>query len=302
MAQLLDGKQLAKTIQKELRQELNGLVAPGMNPPHLAAVLVGEDPASQSYVRAKIKACERVGFQSTLVKKPANITEAALLQLLEELNTAKDLDGYIVQLPLPEGISKERINLAISATKDLDGFHPTNLGKMILGLDTYIPATPFGILTLLDRYNVATNAKNCVVIGRSNTVGTPISILLSRNNKVGNCTVTLTHSRTQNLKELTRSADIIVAAIGHPNFLKVDMVKEGAVIIDVGINRVQDASCKKGYKLVGDVDFEAVKSKASFITPVPGGVGPMTVTSLLYNTLKAYKRSHAKKTKRLTKK
>lgn len=292
MAQLLDGKQLSKTIQEEFKQEVQGFEAKGLKKPHLAAVLVGDNPASQSYIRGKIKSCERVGFQSTLIKKEADITEEALLRVIKELNENEDIDGYIVQLPLPKHISEDRINLAINPDKDVDGFHPMNLGKMTLGLDTFIPATPFGIMTMLDRYNIPTSGKNCVVIGRSNIVGTPMSILLSRNNKVGNCTVTLTHSRTKDLKALTLEADIIVAAIGRANFLTADMIKEGAVIIDVGINRIDDASRKRGYRLVGDVDFAALEPKASYITPVPGGVGPMTVTSLLFNTLKACKRKH----------
>ncbi|MCH2044960.1 MAG: bifunctional methylenetetrahydrofolate dehydrogenase/methenyltetrahydrofolate cyclohydrolase FolD [Saprospiraceae bacterium] len=292
MAQLLDGKQLSKTIQEEFKQEVQEFNTKGLKIPHLAAVLVGDNPASQSYIRNKIKSCERVGFQSTLIKKEADITEEALLEVIKELNANEEIDGYIVQLPLPKHISEDRINLAIEPDKDVDGFHPMNLGKMTLGLDTFIPATPFGIMTMLDRYNIPTSGKNCVVIGRSNIVGTPMSILLSRNNKVGNCTVTLTHSRTKDLKALTLEADIIVAAIGRANFLTADMIKEGAVIIDVGINRVDDASRKRGYRLVGDVDFAALEPKASYITPVPGGVGPMTVTSLLYNTLKACKRKH----------
>ena len=292
MAQLLDGKQLAKTIQGEFQQEVQQFKEQGLKIPHLAAVLVGENPASQAYISGKIKSCKRVGFQSTLVRKPADITEEALLEVIQELNENPEIDGYIVQLPLPKHISEERINLAIDPSKDVDGFHPMNLGGMTLGLDTFIPATPFGIITLLERYNIPTSGKNCVVIGRSNIVGTPMSILLSRNAKVGNCTVTLTHSRTQDLKSLTLNADIIVAAIGRPNFLTADMVKEGAVIIDVGINRIEDTSKKRGYRLVGDVDFSALEAKASYITPVPGGVGPMTVTSLLYNTLKSCKTKH----------
>lgn len=239
------------------------------------------------YVRNKVRSCEQVGFKSTLVQKPADITEDELIETVHYLNNDHDIDGFIVQLPLPKHIDEDRVTLAIDPKKDVDGFHPVNFGRMALGLPCYLPATPFGIVTMLDRYNIETSGKHAVVIGRSSIVGTPMGILLSRKAKVGNCTVTITHSRTQNLSGILRTADIIVAAIGIPNFVKADMVQRGAVIIDVGINRVDDASRKRGYRLVGDVDFENVAPLCSHITPVPGGVGPMTVTSLMLNTLKA---------------
>lgn len=285
--QIIDGKALAKTIKEEIAEQVTAIKAAGGKTPHLAAILVGEDPASAVYVRNKVKSCEQVGFKSTLVRKPADISETELLAVVEELNSDPDVDGFIVQLPLPSHIDEDKINLAIAPSKDVDGFHPMNLGRMTLGLPTYLPATPFGMIQMLDRYNIETSGKHCVVVGRSNIVGTPMSILLSRKNKVGNCTVTLTHSRTKDLAAEVRRADIIVAAIGIPNFITADMVKEGAVILDVGINRIADASRKSGSKLVGDVDYENVAPKCSFITPVPGGVGPMTVTSLLMNTLQA---------------
>jgi methylenetetrahydrofolate dehydrogenase (NADP+)/methenyltetrahydrofolate cyclohydrolase len=285
---LIDGKKLALTIQDELKIEVDALIAEGKRVPHLAAVLIGENPASASYVRNKMRACERTGFKSSLINRPETILEAELLLLIEEMNKDTLLDGYIVQLPLPKHISEEKVTMAINPAKDVDGFHPFNVGLMTMGTPQYIPATPFGIVTMLDRYGIETSGKHCVVIGRSNIVGTPMSILMSRNAKVGNCTVTLTHSRTKDLKAETLRADIIIVAIGIANFLKADMVREGAVVIDVGINSVDDASAKKGYRLVGDVDFDAVAPKCSFITPVPGGVGPMTVTGLLQNTMKSY--------------
>lgn len=285
--QKIDGKSLAKTIKAEIAIEVKQMIAAGKKTPHLAAILVGENPASAVYVRNKVKSCEKVGFQSTLVKKEADITQEELLEVVKELNENPNIDGYIVQLPLPKHIDEDAINLAIAPEKDVDGFHPMNIGRMALGLETYLPATPFGMVQMLDRYNIETSGKHCVIIGRSNIVGTPMSILMSRKMKTGNCTVTLTHSRTKDLAAEVRRADIIVAAIGIPHFVTADMVKEGAVILDVGINRVEDASRKRGYRLVGDVDFENVAPKCSFITPVPGGVGPMTVTSLLMNTLKA---------------
>lgn len=285
--QIIDGKALAKTIKEEIAEQVTAIKVAGGKTPHLAAILVGEDPASAVYVRNKVKSCEQVGFKSTLVRKPADISETELLAVVEELNSDPDVDGFIVQLPLPSHIDEDKINLAIAPSKDVDGFHPMNLGRMTLGLPTYLPATPFGMIQMLDRYNIETSGKHCVVVGRSNIVGTPMSILLSRKNKVGNCTVTLTHSRTKDLAAEVRRADIIVAAIGIPNFITADMVKEGAVILDVGINRIADASRKSGSKLVGDVDYDNVAPKCSFITPVPGGVGPMTVTSLLMNTLQA---------------
>ena len=286
--QLIDGKKLALTIQDELKIEVDALIAKGQRVPHLAAVLVGDNPASASYVRNKMRACERTGFKSSLIQRPETILEAELLSLIDEMNKDTLLDGYIVQLPLPKHISEDKVTMAINPAKDVDGFHPFNVGLMTMGTPQYIPATPFGIVTMLDRYGIETSGKHCVVIGRSNIVGTPMSILMSRNAKVGNCTVTLTHSRTKDLKAETLRADIIIVAIGIANFLKADMVREGAVIIDVGINSVEDANAKKGYRLVGDVDFDAVAPKCSFITPVPGGVGPMTGTGLLQNTMKSY--------------
>ena len=250
-------------------------------------MLVGEDPASQSYVRSKVRSCEQVGFKSTLIRRGTELTEAELLDIVQGLNEDPDIDGFIVQLPLPAQIDELKVTLAIDPRKDVDGFHPVNFGRMAQGLPAYLPATPYGILQMLERYGIETSGKHCVVVGRSNIVGTPISILLSRKAKVGNCTVTLTHSRTRDLPAETRRADIIIAAIGIPNFVRGDMVKEGVVVIDVGINRVDDPTAKRGYRLVGDVHFDEVAPKASFITPVPGGVGPMTVTSLLMNTLRA---------------
>ena len=285
--QIIDGKGLAKTIKEEIALEVTAIKANGGKTPHLAAILVGENPASAVYVRNKVRSCEQVGFNSTLVRKEATITQEELLQVVAELNNNDDIDGYIVQLPLPKHIDEDAINLAIDPKKDVDGFHPMNIGRMTLGLETYLPATPYGMIQMLDRYNIETSGKHCVVVGRSNIVGTPMSVLLSRKNKVGNCTVTLTHSRTKDLAAEVKRADIIVAAIGRANFITADMVKEGAVVLDVGINRVEDATRKRGYRLVGDVDYDNVAPKCSFITPVPGGVGPMTVTSLLMNTLLA---------------
>lgn len=287
--QLIDGKALAKTIKAELATEVENLTANGGKIPHLAAVLVGDNPASQVYVKNKVRSCEKIGFKSTLIRKDAATTEAELLEIIDQLNNDADIDGFIVQLPLPEHIDETKVTLAIDPKKDVDGFHPMNFGRMSQGLPCYIPATPYGILVMLERYGIDTSGKNCVVVGRSNIVGTPMSILMSRKSKVGNCTVTLTHSRTKDLKAETLRADIIIAAIGIPNFITADMVKEGAVIIDVGINRVDDATRKRGYRLVGDVDFEGVAPKSSFITPVPGGVGQMTVTALLMNTMKSAK-------------
>lgn len=285
--QLIDGKGLANTIKAEIAEEVAKIKAQGGKTPHLAAVLVGENPASQSYVRNKVRSCEQVGFKSTLVRKEASISQEELMQVIADLNEDADIDGFIVQLPLPDHIDEEAVTLAIDPKKDVDGFHPMNFGRMALGLPAYLPATPFGILQMLDRYDIDTSGKHCVVVGRSNIVGTPISILLSRKAKVGNCTVTITHSRTKNLAAITRQADIVIAAIGRAEFLTADMVKPDAVIIDVGINRVDDPSAKRGYRLKGDVNFEDLTEKASYMTPVPGGVGPMTVTSLLMNTLKA---------------
>lgn len=287
---IIDGKQLAEQIKQELAAEVAAIKAEGRKIPHLAAVLVGDNPASQVYVRNKVRSCEEAGFKSTLVHQDGDITEAALIEIVHTLNNDADIDGFIVQLPLPKHINEEKITLAIDPKKDVDGFHPVNFGRMALGLPSYLPATPFGIVTMLERYNIETAGKHAVVVGRSNIVGTPMAILLSRKGKVGDCTVTITHSRTRNLPEIVRQADIIVAAIGRANFVTADMVKEGAVVIDVGINRVDDPSAKRGSRLVGDVDYENVAPKCSFITPVPGGVGPMTVMSLLMNTLKASKK------------
>lgn len=287
---ILDGKGLSQKIKEELAGEVAKIKAAGGKIPHLAAVLVGENPASKVYVRNKVRSCEKVGFKSTLVQKPDDVTVDELLQAVHDLNNDPDIDGFIVQLPLPKHINEEKITLAIDPKKDVDGFHPVNFGRMALGMPCYLPATPFGIITMLERYGIETSGKNAVVIGRSAIVGTPMSILLSRKSRTGNCTVTLAHSRTKNLADICRRADIIVAAIGIPNFVKADMVQKGAVVIDVGINRVDDATAKRGYRLVGDVDYERVAPLCSHITPVPGGVGPMTVTSLLINTLKASKK------------
>ncbi len=287
--QILDGKTLSVTIQRELADEVDVMIAAGERPPHLAAVIVGANPASKVYVGHKIKACERVGYKSSLIEFPESITQEDLIAEIQKMNADDDIDGYIVQLPLPRHIDNDAIIQSVNPKKDVDGFHPVNIGKMTMGIDTFVPATPFGIITLLDRYNISTEGKSVVVLGRSNIVGTPMSILLSRNAKVGNATVTLTHSRTKNLEELLRNADIIVAAIGRDRFVKEHMVKSGAVIIDVGINSIPDATKKRGYRLVGDVDFDSVAEKCSFITPVPGGVGPLTVAALMMNTLKAAK-------------
>lgn len=284
---LIDGKALAATIKAEIAEEVEQIRAAGGKIPHLAAVLVGEDPASASYVRNKVRSCEQCGFKSTLIKRDADISEEALLGIINDLNQDEDIDGFIVQLPLPKHINDDDVTLAIAPAKDVDGFHPINFGRMAQGLPAYLPATPYGIMQMLERYDIETSGKHCVVVGRSNIVGTPMSVLLSRKAKVGNCTVTLTHSRTHDLPAETRRADIIIAAIGRANFVTADMVKEGAVVIDVGINRIDDPTRKRSYRLVGDVDFDNVAPKCSYITPVPGGVGPMTVTSLLMNTLKA---------------
>jgi len=287
--QLIDGKNTAELLKKELAIEVAVRKEKGFKTPHLAAILVGEDGASQTYVANKVKSCEQIGFVSTLKNLPATITEEELLKIVEEFNQNEDIDGFIVQLPLPNHIDADKITLAISPEKDVDGFHPSNIGKMVLGLPCYLPATPFGIVKLLEQYNIETSGKHAVVIGRSNIVGSPMSILLARNEKIGNCTVTLTHSRTKNLKEISLQADIIIAAIGKPEFVTADMVKEGAIVIDVGTTRVPDASKKSGFALKGDVKFDEVAEKCSFITPVPGGVAPMTVTALLFNTLQAAK-------------
>ena len=285
---VLDGKKTSNDIKAEIAESVNEIVAKGSRPPHLAAVIVGDDGASLTYVGSKVRACKRVGFESTLIKLPETISENELLEKVNELNNDENIDGYIVQLPLPKHIDSQKILMAVDADKDVDGFHPTNFGKMALSLPTFISATPFGIMELLKRYNVETSGKHTVVIGRSDIVGRPISILMSQKSNPGNSTVTLAHSRTKNIEELTKQADIIISALGVPNFVKEDMVKDGAVIVDVGITRVADGS-EKGYKIVGDVDYENVSKKSSYITPVPGGVGPMTIAMLLKNTLLAYK-------------
>ncbi len=291
--QLLDGKKTSGDIKEELRQEVEQRKAEGKKVPHLAAILVGDDGASRTYVNAKVKACEAVGFESTLIKKEADISEEDLLKLVEDLNNDPEIDGFIVQLPLPKHIDEDKVTLAVAPGKDVDGFHPENLGRLVLGLPTFVSATPNGIMELLDRYQIDTEGKDCVVIGRSNIVGTPMSILLSRNSKPGNCTVTLTHSRTKNLAEITRKADIVVAAIGKAEFVTADMIKEGAVVVDVGIHRIEDSSKKSGFRLLGDCKFDEVSQKASAMTPVPGGVGPMTIASLMANTMKAVKMREA---------
>jgi len=286
---ILDGKEISAKIQQEIADEVKLIKSRNGKVPHLAAVLVGSSGPSLTYVNAKVKACEKVGFNSTLVKLNDTVSEKELLDTIDELNSNDDIDGFIVQLPLPKHINEKKVTQAVSPDKDVDGFHPANLGKMVLDLPTFLPATPYGILQLLERYNVETNGKHCVVVGRSHIVGSPISILMARNSYPGNCTVTLTHSRTTNFKEICKSADILIVALGKPNYITADMVKEGVVIVDVGITRITDTSKKSGYKLVGDVNFDKVKEKASFITPVPGGVGPMTIASLLKNTLLASK-------------
>jgi len=288
--QLIDGKKISQELQNEIAEEVKQIISKGGKIPHLAAVLVGNDPASQAYVGSKVKTCEKVGFKSTLVKFEADITEKQLLDKLEELNNDKDIDGYIVQLPLPKHISEQKVIEAVKPSKDVDGFHPINVGRLVLDLPTYISATPYGITQLFERYKIETSGKNCVVIGRSHIVGSPMSILMAKNSKYANCTVTLCHSRTKDLKTHCLNADIIIAAIGKPNYVTADMVKPGAVIIDVGINRVEDKTNPKGYKLVGDVNFDEVAPRCSYITPVPGGVGPMTIASLLKNTLLAAKK------------
>jgi methylenetetrahydrofolate dehydrogenase (NADP+)/methenyltetrahydrofolate cyclohydrolase len=287
---LLDGKKTSSDIKDEIAIEVAKMKEQGEKTPHLAAVIVGNDGASRTYVGAKVKACERVGFESTLIELSEEISEGELLSQIDRLNNNDDIDGFIVQLPLPKHIDEQKVIMAVHPDKDVDGFHPTNVGKMALNLPTFISATPFGILELLDRYHVEITGKHVVVIGRSHIVGSPMSILLSQKRKVGNATVTITHSRTQNLKEITLQADIVVAALGIPEFLTADMVKDGVTVIDVGITRVADETKKRGFRLVGDVKFDEVSKKSEFITPVPGGVGPMTIAMLLKNTLLARKR------------
>jgi methylenetetrahydrofolate dehydrogenase (NADP+)/methenyltetrahydrofolate cyclohydrolase len=284
---LLDGVATSKLIKQEIAAAVLEMKAAGKKVPHLAAVLVGNDGASLTYVGSKVKSCEEVGFHSTLIHKEADVTEAELLDIVQKLNSDPEIDGYILQLPFPKHIDEHKILLAVDPKKDVDGFHPENVGRMALGLECYLPATPAGIIELLRRYEVPTEGKNCVVIGRSHIVGLPMAILLQRNGYPGNCTVTITHSKTTNLKELCLKADIIVAAIGKPEYVTGDMVKDGAVVIDVGITRITDTTKKSGFRLAGDVHFESVAPKCSFITPVPGGVGPMTIVSLMGNTLLA---------------
>ena len=289
---LLDGKKTANDIKDEIAIEVKKIKENGGRIPHLVALIVGADGASQTYVNSKVKACQRVGFNSTLIELPEDITEEQLLYEIDLLNKDSDIDGYIVQLPLPKYIDEQKVIMAVDPTKDVDGFHPTNVGKMTLELPAFLPATPYGIMELLERYNIETSGKNVVVIGRSHIVGRPISILLSQKRNAGNATVTLAHSRTTNLKEITLKADIIIIALGVAEFLTGDMVQNAVTIIDVGITRVEDTSQKSGYRLTGDVHFETVSKKAAYITPVPGGVGPMTIAMLLKNTLLASQNSN----------
>lgn len=286
---LLDGRTLLANIKEELKSEVAAIIDHNERPPHLAAVLVGNDPSSLSYVASKEKACHQVGITSSVYQYPENFIENELLRVIDFLNNDQDIDGYIVQLPLPPHIDPNKIIQSISPDKDVDGFHPYNLGRMMMGQPSFIPATPLGIMQMLERYQIETEGKHCVVLGRSMIVGTPVSILLSRKAKPGNATVTLCHSYTQNLKEICLSADILIVAIGKPHFVTADMVKEGSVVIDVGIHRIPDSTKEKGYTIVGDVDFEEVSKKTEWISPVPGGVGNMTIAGLLMNTLKAWK-------------
>ena len=290
---IIDGKKISEEIKNEITAEVAEWIKNGGKTPHLAAVLVGNDGASETYVAAKVKACNKVGFTSSEIRLPAETSQEELLIEIQNLNNNPDIDGFIIQLPLPKHIDENIIIQAIAPEKDVDGFHPVNVGKMVAGLPTYLPATPFGILELLKRYHIDTDGKNCVVLGRSNIVGTPMSILMSRKGNPGNCTVTLCHSRTKNLPEVLKSADILIVAIGITEFVTADMVKDGAVVIDVGINRIASETTKSGWKLLGDVAYEQVAPKCSFITPVPGGVGPMTIVSLLKNTLIAAKNKSA---------
>ncbi len=293
--QILDGKKVSNDIKAEIKAEVDKMKDRGEKVPHLAAVIVGNDGASLTYVGSKVRSCQRIGFESTLVQMPNTTSEQELLSKIEELNQNDDIDGFIVQLPLPEQIDTQKVIMAVHPDKDVDGFHPMNFGKMALDMSTFIPATPFGILELIERYGVETQGKHTVVIGRSHIVGRPMSILMGRKGFPGNSTVTLTHSRTKNITQITSQADIIISALGVPGFLKAEMVKDDAVIIDVGITRVPDDTKEKGYYITGDVDFENVSKKASFITPVPGGVGPMTIAMLLKNTLLARERHRSRK-------
>ncbi len=290
--QILNGKEASQAIRDSLKLEMAQLASRGERVPHLVAILVGNNGASETYVASKVKACEEVGFKSTLIRCEDSISSLKLLDIINDLNLDPDVDGILVQLPLPQHISSEEVINAIDPEKDVDGFHPNNVGRMVLGHPTFIPATPYGILLLLEHYKIPTKGKHAVVVGRSNIVGRPMSILLSGNSYPGNCTVTICHSGTVNLEEICRNADILVAALGKPGFIKADMVKEGAVVIDVGITRIEDKSKKSGYRISGDVDFENVATKTSFITPVPGGVGPMTIAALMKNTFKACALKH----------
>ena len=291
---LLDGKKVSNDIKNEITEQVKKMKANGEKVPHLAAIIVGNDGASMTYVASKVKACERVGFDSTMVRLSSTTSEVELLDKIKELNENPDIDGFIIQLPLPKQIDTQKVLLTVDPNKDVDGFHPMNFGRMALDMSSFIPATPFGILELLDRYGVETQGKHTVVIGRSHIVGRPMSILMGRKGFPGNSTVTLTHSHTKNITQITSQADIIISALGVPNFLKAEMVKDDVVVIDVGITRVPDDTTEKGYRITGDVDFENVSKKASFITPVPGGVGPMTIAMLLKNTLLARERQMAK--------
>ena len=287
---ILDGKSLSGKIKLDLKEEVDKIKSQGERPPHLIAILIGENAASHTYVNAKKKACDEIGFQSTVIKLPKTISQIDLLDKINQINANETVDGLIVQLPLPIHINPSVVIRSISHKKDVDGFHPINLGNMMLEQPCFLPATPLGIVTLIESYNIDTIGKHCLVIGRSHIVGTPMSVLMSRNNKFANCTVTLAHSKTENINLLTKNADIIIIALGIPGFLKKDMIKDSVVVIDVGINKVESSITKSGWRLVGDVDFDSVKEKSSFITPVPGGVGPMTIISLLRNTLLSYKR------------
>lgn len=289
--QLLDGKATSIQIQEEIRAEVEAIRSRGEKIPHLAAVIVGNDGASETYVASKVKTCEKIGFESSLIRLTSETTQSELLATISSLNQDKNVDGFIVQLPLPKHIDEQTIIESIAPEKDVDGFHPSNIGKMVLNLPTFLPATPYGILELLKRYSITTEGKNCVVLGRSHIVGSPMSILMARNTNPGNCTVTLAHSKTKNLKEVCAQADILIVALGRAEFITADFVKQGAVVIDVGITRVEAPEIKSGYKLLGDVNFTEVAPKCSFITPVPGGVGPMTIAALLQNTLWAAKRN-----------
>lgn len=287
---IIDGKLISAQVKQELKEEVEKQKANGGKIPHLAAILVGNNGSSETYVASKIKSCEEIGFKSTLIRRDASTTEAELLEIIDQLNNDDDVDGFIVQLPLPEQINVDKVIEAINPRKDVDGFHPINIGRMAKGLPAYISATPFGVLELIKRYKIETSGKHCVVVGRSHIVGLPMSILMQRNDYPGNCTVSLVHSKTKNLAEITRQADILVAALGKPEFITADMVKEGVVVIDVGLTRVVDTSKKSGFALKGDVKFDEVAPKSSYITPVPGGVGLMTVAALMYNTLLSARR------------